>query len=337
VSDCRECQGENERLERENERLQKLGKEFIWGEENPHEYESEMTKLRAENERLERENERLRSWKAAFVDDLAEVVETLGAAPEEGKPLLMLGQIEQQHDRLKAESDQLRECLRVCEEQNVLMNNAHVEEHERLHACFGDVDPCEFAERQQAEGIRERKLAEDWKAAALAWEVAYNGALQASTGQGDSRGLARLANAAARAKQKAHAAEPATELGRLHTCPTCGKPSGTGTEVYCSVGCLLNENNSEPANLVNRFESLSMEVPYSDEEVEEIINEAGIDSDVVLAQLMSEAEKNSEPATIKESLTVQAHEFATKLERLPAEIRAMSGVPNDVKKGGEDE
>ena len=40
------------KLSVEVERLRALGQEFIWGEDNPHEYESEMTKLKAENERL---------------------------------------------------------------------------------------------------------------------------------------------------------------------------------------------------------------------------------------------------------------------------------------------
>ena len=71
-----------------------------------------------------------------------------------------------ERDQLKAENELLREHLRVSEEQNVFMNNSHIEEQSRLQACFGDVDPCEFVERQQAEGIQSRKRAEAWKLAA---------------------------------------------------------------------------------------------------------------------------------------------------------------------------
>ena len=72
------------KLSVEVERLRALGQEFIWGEDNPHEYESEMTKLKAENERL---REALRAYVAKFGncgDVYANAQAALAATQEDG-------------------------------------------------------------------------------------------------------------------------------------------------------------------------------------------------------------------------------------------------------------
>lgn len=49
------CEQERDQLRAENKRMRELGDEFIWGENNPQDYESEMTQLKARVLELERQ------------------------------------------------------------------------------------------------------------------------------------------------------------------------------------------------------------------------------------------------------------------------------------------
>ena len=59
-------QQEIDQLKEENERLNAFGREFIWGEDNPKEYESEMTKLQNQIAQLEAENLKMRNCENCF-------------------------------------------------------------------------------------------------------------------------------------------------------------------------------------------------------------------------------------------------------------------------------
>ncbi len=57
--ECKQLRDQVTKLERVNASMHKLGDEFIWGENNPSEYESEMTRLNARVDELEENDEAL--------------------------------------------------------------------------------------------------------------------------------------------------------------------------------------------------------------------------------------------------------------------------------------